>query len=468
MPPPFARLSILRGNRLLGRYPLLPGRYIVGADPTCDIQLPSTGVAPQHLLLDVRDTELAVEDLGSDQGTFVDDVPVRGVTPLKPEQGIRLADLMLRLHHPLPSMEPVQPSSGDRTTEPFPEVLTLTPANYRVDKLIARGGMGAVVLVEDRNIRRVAAMKVMRQDRANQREEVVRFIQEAQLCGQLEHPNIVPVHELGVDEQGAPYYTMKYVQGTTLETILSRISTGDAAMTSRFPLSRMLVIFQKVCDAVAFAHSRGVIHRDLTPANIMVGDYGEVLLMDWGLAKLMRGVHQEDADTRPPVSSIKHDHGDKFLTSRGEVIGTPAFMSPEQAQGDVEGIDVRTDVYGLGAILYNMLTLSPPISGESLGTMLSNASAGSIPTAGAGNRMLPRPLCAIAMRALHRDRAMRYQTVEELQAEVQQFQDGLSLSPGRMLTHRRRPSVHQVADIRLLLFLGVLAALLVALFLVGR
>ncbi len=161
----------------------------------------------------------------------------------------------------------------------------MTPTSaYRPGREIARGGMGAVLDARDQKLGRSVAMKVMLRRNASE-EEQQRFLQEARVLGQLAHPNIVPVHDVGTDEQGRLFYTMKLVVGVTLHEVIGKLKAGDKDTLAKYPLNALLTIFQKVCDAVAFAHSRGIIHRDLKPQNIMVGEFGEVLVMDWGLRR---------------------------------------------------------------------------------------------------------------------------------------------------------------------------------------
>ncbi|MHC4598675.1 MAG: serine/threonine-protein kinase, partial [Planctomycetota bacterium] len=171
------------------------------------------------------------------------------------------------------------------------EMISGTASEHRYSVLgeIARGGMGAIVRLVDNDIRRPVAMKVILSDETAgtaDRERVERFVEEAQVTGQLEHPNIVPVHELGLDHEGKVYFTMKLVKGESLDSILDRLADKDPGHAGKYPLSHLLQVFLKVCDAIAFAHSKGVIHRDLKPENVMVGSFGEVLVMDWGLAKV--------------------------------------------------------------------------------------------------------------------------------------------------------------------------------------
>ncbi len=322
----------------------------------------------------------------------------------------------------------------------------LPPRNYETGDEIARGGMGAVRSVFDGNIRRDVAMKVLLEGAGASEGKILRFVNEAQVTGQLEHPSIVPVYELGTDAAGNVFYTMKKVQGTTLKDILQSIAAGNRDAIAEYPLSHLLTVFLKACDAVAFAHSRGVVHRDLKPENIMIGEFGEVLVMDWGLAKVLRTGDGEDRRTagpqdygtgleqggpppshearglpagerrtsnaerrtqkgvaptangepravnRAPSSSIDSvrsgESGDILKTMDGQVMGTPQFMAPEQALGKIDAIDARTDIYALGAILYNILALRPPIEGNNVGQVLLKVAKGAItpPTAITGVR----------------------------------------------------------------------------------
>ena len=165
---------------------------------------------------------------------------------------------------------------------------SLNSLPYRPGREIARGGMGAVLDTPDPKLARSVALKVMLRRQASDG-ELQRFLQEARVLGQLAHPNIVPVHDLGTDAHGRLFYTMKLVKGVTLRAVLDALRAGDADTAAKYPLTQLLTVFQKVCDAMAFAHARGVIHRDLKPDNIMVGEFGEVLVMDWGLAKILPG-----------------------------------------------------------------------------------------------------------------------------------------------------------------------------------
>jgi serine/threonine-protein kinase len=229
---------------------------------------------------------------------------------------------------------------------------------------IARGGMGAVLKGRDVDLGRDLAVKVLLERHGKSPELTRRFVEEAQIAGQLQHPGVVPVYELGTFADRRPFFTMKLVKGRTLSALLEarRDPTEDRP--------RHLVIFEQVCQTMAYAHARGVIHRDLKPSNVMVGAFGEVQLMDWGLAKVLvsGGVADDERSTRRSDESVirtVRSGSDADASCAGSILGTPAYMAPEQARGEVEGLDERADVFGLGAILCEILTGQPPYVGRS-------------------------------------------------------------------------------------------------------
>ncbi len=277
-----------------------------------------------------------------------------------------------------------------------------TPSHLAVYQELGRGGMGRVHPATDRNLLRHVALK--RLDRELAREPMYKegFIAEAQMTGQLEHPNIVPVHELAVSDRGVPYFTMKLVRGMELEKWLTRHPLGSPER-----LSEGLEIFLKVCDAVAYAHHRGVVHRDLKPENVMVGDFGQVYLMDFGLARLTK--------TRPASGKFSQ------MEAPGPV-GTPAFMAPEQARGNPAEMDERSDVFGLGAILYQLLTDRTPY-GVNPRRHLDHAREGKVTLLrDLGVELgVTKPLEGVVDRAIAPDPKERYQSVLELQRDVKAF-----------------------------------------------
>jgi serine/threonine protein kinase len=300
---------------------------------------------------------------------------------------------------------------------------------------IARGGMGAVLRAADRDIRREIAVKYMLDGRDPKKK--VRFIEEAQITGQLEHPNIVPVHELGADAHGRLFFTMKLVHGRSLREVLDELRGNPRSAGSS--LAWFLNVFVNVCNALAYAHSRGVIHRDLKPGNIMVGDFGEVYVMDWGLAKV---IPVEDGNATVAIQSsgrnsklIASGRDVDDMTVEGEILGTPVYMSPEQAAGRVADIDARSDVYSLGAMLYEVLTLRPPYENQGgyLQTVMKVLEGGIEPPHlrapdRARKGKVPAELAAIAMKALQLRRDDRYPNVETLRLDVERFREGRAVS----------------------------------------
>lgn len=350
-------------------------------------------------------------------------------------------------------------ATGERLLKEVRQELDTIPVidKYIIRREIGKGGMGRVYEALDPYIRREVAMKVLLDTPSD--EDRARFLEEAQITGQLEHPNIVPVHDIGFTPQSKLFFLMKRVVGRSLEQVLDSIRENDARTRSAYPLPRLLQVLENVCSAVAYAHSRGVIHRDLKPANIMLGDFGEVQLMDWGLAKsgnvrnrpsaffhseniqpsfpaqgYRAGMRAVMDDPAPEVNlseavSIMRSDSNIWGTRRGTVAGTPAYMSPEQARGDLDALDERSDIYSLGAILYEMLTGSPPVLASTESEIVQEVINGSIqpPAIRAPTRRIPDELSRIAMRALSTAAEERYQSVLDFQHDLRAFLDGLTV-----------------------------------------
>jgi serine/threonine protein kinase len=268
----------------------------------------------------------------------------------------------------------------DRAVDRLTEVLRADEhddARYELGELIAQGGMGSVYRAKDRLLGREVAMKVVRVDDGRET-SADRLVLEAMLLGRLDHPGLVPVHDLGRLADGRPYYVMRLVRGESLERHLESVRD----------LSQRLRTFLKICEPVAFAHAQRAVHRDLKPANIMVGPFGEVLVLDWGIAKVpgVDPVERSSAGAGPGA------------TDPGTVLGTVGFMAPEQAAGGSRDVDVRADVYSLGAILAQILATA--------------------------DRPAPKAMAAIRDRAMATAPGERYQTVAELAADVERFLDG--------------------------------------------
>ncbi|MHC4471432.1 MAG: protein kinase domain-containing protein [Planctomycetota bacterium] len=263
--------------------------------------------------------------------------------------------------------------SGAELTEPAPSAPSEPESGkYQLLGEIGRGGVGEVLKGRDVDLCRDVAIKVLRSEHVENRELVRRFVEEAQVGGQLQHPGVVPVYELGLDPDRRPYFAMKLVEGRTLAALLRERS--EPASEQR----RFLRIFEQVCHTVAYAHARGVVHRDLKPANVMVGAFGEVQVVDWGFAKVLPlgGIADEERAGRPKaetvVSTVRTESGGEESLP-GAVMGTPAYMPPEQALGRVEELDERSDVFALGAILSEILTGSPPYAGDTREMLLQAA-----------------------------------------------------------------------------------------------
>ncbi len=256
--------------------------------------------------------------------------------------------------------------------------------HFELYQQIGQGGMGTVYRAFDTRLRRDVAVKILTaiEDKSVSSQGKQRFIKEAQITGQLQHPGIPPVHELGTLEDGRPFLAMKLVKGRTLHELLRRRSSPAEE------LSRYIAIFEQICHAIGYAHSHRVLHRDLKPSNVMVGAHGEVQVMDWGLAKVLTEQPQEephpqdDADEVLPTLSLatKIDTADQAdsATRTGQVLGTPAYMAPEQAAGEIDKLDQRSDVFGLGAILCEILTGKPPYSGKNVHEVLLKAVRGEL------------------------------------------------------------------------------------------
>jgi eukaryotic-like serine/threonine-protein kinase len=281
----------------------------------------------------------------------------------------------------------------------------LSGTHYRLLGEIARGGMGVVYAAEDERLERRVALKVLELPGENG-ELAHRLLREARVLARLEHPGIVPVHDVGTLADGRVFYAMKFVEGQRLEKHIESVPS----------VPDRLRLFLRICDAVAFAHARGVLHRDLKPGNVMVGPFGEVLVMDWGLAKVLsdsgRGVDSEATILSSAPAMRERETGTQVsaITGHGTVMGTPGYMSPEQARGEVESLDSRSDIFSLGMLLRFLLT-----------TGLTRQ----------GGARLDRSLEAVCAKAAAENREARYDRVPDVAGDVVRYLDGLSVSAYR-------------------------------------
>jgi len=290
---------------------------------------------------------------------------------------------------------------------------------------IARGGMGSIRRVFDRFIMRYVAVKVLDANFAKVRADAPgRFLEEAQITGQLDHPNIVSVYDLGVDVHGNPqYFSMKLVQGRTLTQMLAERNLAER--TGR-ELEALLQVFLKVCDAVSFAHSRGVIHRDIKPDNVMIGSHGQVYLMDWGCALLRGGARPAERGVRTELS-LRRQASRLPEDAPGTVVGSGSYMAPEQAWGQIAETDERSDVFSLGATLYQILTKQPPYRAPGFMEAIQLAQQCQIKEPREvvpPHVRVPAALSRIAMKAMSRAPAQRYPTVDVIKEAVESFLRG--------------------------------------------
>jgi serine/threonine-protein kinase len=290
------------------------------------------------------------------------------------------------------------------------------------EKFVERGALGSggssvVVRALDKELLREVAVKILSSEFFDGSPEAEQFIEEARITGQLEHPNIVPIYEIGVRPSGQRFLCLRLLEGQTLEATLDRM--GEARLQPD-NLANLLTALVKVCDAVAFAHSRGVLHRDLKPLNIMLSDFGQVYVLDWGIARLIA----ERSDVKPSVRLSADDAGRHEREPHGGLMGTPAYMPPEQIQGRHDTLDERTDVFALGATLYQILVGSPPMSPDSVRAIWMRRPPPPIVAPVKALPGVPPELSRIAMRALSFDVAERYPTVSDFKADIERFQRG--------------------------------------------
>jgi serine/threonine protein kinase len=329
---------------------------------------------------------------------------------------------------PVPASAPAETTSAGRTTvlprrgrgadNTARAVVEQRPRFARV-RMLGQGAMGQVELARDNDIRRTVALKRVL-PKANSEHALLRFADEVRVIGQLEHPGIVPVYDVGRDEEGQLYLVMKHLHGETMEQIIDKLNAGLPEYTRRFAVEYRLHLFFAVLDAMRYAHARGILHRDLKPANIMIGPFGEVTVMDWGIAKpITRG--QSSSNAEPLERTLLESHDQRLHeTQLGSLAGTPLYMSPEQAAGRNAELDERSDVYSLCVLLFEWLTLDHPLRGkntitEVLAAVISHDYERKELFDHAHRAGVPIEYMWVLLRGLSRDRKKRFQSVTELE-----------------------------------------------------
>lgn len=306
--------------------------------------------------------------------------------------------------------------------EEFPRHWKSGSLKYSSFKSLAEGGTAKLSTCKDVNLHRVVVYKTLHDHLRDSDIETHRFIREARVTANIQHPGTVPLYELGRDRAGNLFFTMKKVEGRDLRDIILALKAGDGATREQYPLPRLIDVLIQVGHCVAYAHRQGVIHRDLKPANVIVGGFGETLVLDWGLAKILGEQDEDDALGGVDVNDLE-------LTPVGRRYGTPLYMSPEIATGSAE-IDGRTDVFSLGVILFEILTHEQMLEGESVSEVTDNLLNKPLrwPSNVSPHLKPPPELEAICVRALRKEPERRYQNVKDLVNDLQRYRLGEEVS----------------------------------------
>ncbi len=319
-------------GRLLARCAMRGGSYLIGRDRRSDIVLEAPSISGRHARLIVAsESEIYLEDLGSATGTSVDGQTAAGRTRLSSAARIGIGAAALEFQR-----AGLPPAAFEQLPDGF-----FGPRRYARGDAVGHGRDATIYAAHDLVLDREVALRVMLPESQAPTADALRFIRTVQVNSQLQHPNILPIYELGMDEDRRLFYTTRFIEGEPLADILERIAAGDRSTLERHRFPALLSIFQKTCDAVAFAHSRGVVHCALRPESITVGSYGKVFVVNWTHAKILAsGLRAVGLETPPPLSH---------------------YTAPEQAVGASDEIDARSDVYALGGILHRIVTLTDPL-----------------------------------------------------------------------------------------------------------
>jgi serine/threonine protein kinase len=405
-------------GKQLARCLLRRGRYILGHERKNEIVVDDASVSAMHARLTVAgQDELFIEDLESANGTSVNGARAEGLTPVALDSQVELGSTTLEFQRAgLPAA----------VFEHVPEGF-LREHRYTFGEIVVQGNTSTIYRAQDTSLGREVAIKVMRPESQAQARQVLRFIREARITSALQHPYILPIYEMSLDEQSQLFYTTRFVEGDSLAGLLDCLARQDAETIGLWPLPALLTVFQKACDAVAFAHSMGVVHSALNAESITIGSFGEVFVVNWSRAKVLEQ-HEEDGE---PVA--------------GKVQAPPSFelppltpsSAPEQATESADEIDLRTDIYALGAILYRILFLRDAIAAESDDELLEKILTAKLeqPASFANARLphwpggkLPDFLAAAAMKALSNAPEDRPARVVELQQQISAWQHGSAVA----------------------------------------
>jgi serine/threonine protein kinase/formylglycine-generating enzyme required for sulfatase activity len=335
------------------------------------------------------------------------------------------------IDHPLtPTETPtvqIGPGRSSNVRAPLPGG---QPTRFRIVRRHARGGLGEIFIALDEELQREVALKEMQAEHVDRPDSRVRFLLEGEITGRLEHPGIVPVYGLGCYSDGRPFYAMRFIKGESLNLAIHRFHTAKHkdAGTRTLELRKLLARFVAVCNAVEYAHSKGVLHRDLKPDNVMLGPYGETLVVDWGLAKQLQNVDcrltsEKQAGNAPANQQSPTDNRQSASGSlMGQVFGTPQFMSPEQASGRIDLLGPASDVYSLGATLYHLLTGQAPVGADAdVHKLLRMVQSGSITPPRQIMASVPRALEAVCLKAMALKPEDRYSSARELASDVERW-----------------------------------------------
>jgi eukaryotic-like serine/threonine-protein kinase len=402
---------VRHAGRIVGRCLVRRGRYVIGQDKKNEIMINAESVSGRHARLTVlSETEFSIEDLESANGVFVDGERVEGARQIGLESVVAIGEATLEFERAgIPASVFLHLPEG-----------CLRHPRYQIGEVIVQGSTSAIFSAYDTALCRGVAMKVMLPESQSQSRQALRFIREAQIAGQLQHPGILPIYEFGLDDEGRLMCVTRFVEGESFASLLETVTEGHP----RPSLGELIGIFLKACEAVAFAHALGVVHCALDPGAITVGRFGEVLVGAWGLARILPVGEEAVLLVSAPESPAQP--------------GLTRYTAPEQAEGSTDSIDARTDIHALGAILYRLITLRDAVTGETEDELLDQAlSPRPAPAAALAKQppcphwpagKLPEALASIAMKALSVDREERYASVEDLQKVIVLWQEGAAVA----------------------------------------